>query len=178
VCRSNVPPPSLPTRATQPGRARKPTRGTSPVSTTRAAEPSLLKRRSPANLSVQSSVRPWCGPASPERTTSRTRKPPICSRFSEPSDGLEPSTPSLPWRIRAVGEGWRNSACYGVFPAVKPFRAPGAPLPRRALRLPEKPRTCPQDLSPESRSAAKLRRSDEPGHDGAAGVDAQGSCST
>ncbi len=26
------------------------------------------------------------------------QKAPICGAFAEPSDGLEPSTPSLPWR--------------------------------------------------------------------------------
>jgi hypothetical protein len=26
----------------------------------------------------------------------------LCGTFAEPSDGLEPSTPSLPWRIRAA----------------------------------------------------------------------------
>jgi hypothetical protein len=30
------------------------------------------------------------------------RRAPISSDFSEPSDGLEPSTPSLPWRFRGV----------------------------------------------------------------------------
>jgi hypothetical protein len=29
-------------------------------------------------------------------------KPPIYGAFAEPSDGLEPSTPSLPWRFRGV----------------------------------------------------------------------------
>jgi hypothetical protein len=41
--------------------------------------------------------------------------------LQEPSDGLEPSTPSLPWRFRAAGEGLRNSACCGVFPATTSF---------------------------------------------------------
>jgi hypothetical protein len=31
-------------------------------------------------------------------TTCGVKKPLICSGFSKPSDGLEPSTPSLPWR--------------------------------------------------------------------------------
>jgi hypothetical protein len=34
----------------------------------------------------------------------RYQKGLISRNFSEPSDGLEPSTPSLPWRIRAAGE--------------------------------------------------------------------------
>jgi hypothetical protein len=32
----------------------------------------------------------------------RKRKAAICTAFVEPSDGLEPSTPSLPWRFRSV----------------------------------------------------------------------------
>jgi hypothetical protein len=58
--------------------------------------PSLLKRGSPAKrcckLSRATSVRP----ASPTRTTNRRKKPRICGGFAKPSDGLEPSTPSLP----------------------------------------------------------------------------------
>ena len=40
------------------------------------------------------------GIAQPDRVraTSTSQKPTICSGFSKPSDGLEPSTPSLPWR--------------------------------------------------------------------------------
>jgi hypothetical protein len=30
-----------------------------------------------------------------------TEKAAICATFAEPSDGLEPSTPSLPWRFRS-----------------------------------------------------------------------------
>jgi hypothetical protein len=98
-------------------------------------------------------------------TTKIPRFPGI-SLLSKPPDGLEPSTPSLPWRIRAAGGGLRNSACYGVFPATTPFRLPDAPLPPRALSLPEKPRTCPQNPSPRKTrpslwwtpSAKRLRR--------------------
>jgi hypothetical protein len=74
---------------------------------------------------------------------------PFAGLFFKPSDGLEPSTPSLPWRTRAAGEGRNNSACLHVFPATALFRLPAVPLPRRALTLPEKPQTCPQDLSPD-----------------------------
>jgi hypothetical protein len=44
----------------------------------------------------------------------RQQNPPICGRFfysNEPSDGLEPSTPSLPWRIRASATRPMNGAC-------------------------------------------------------------------
>jgi hypothetical protein len=50
------------------------------------------------------------------------KKPPICGRFcfpKEPSDGLEPSTPSLPWRIRASATRPLNSGCYCAFPATR-----------------------------------------------------------
>jgi hypothetical protein len=30
------------------------------------------------------------------------RKAPICRNFAEPSNGLEPSTPSLPWKFGSV----------------------------------------------------------------------------
>jgi hypothetical protein len=34
--------------------------------------------------------------------TAFTEKAAICGAFAEPSDGLEPSTPSLPWRFQGV----------------------------------------------------------------------------
>jgi hypothetical protein len=45
---------------------------------------------------AQTSVRP----VSPKRATRTLKKQPICSGFSKPSDGLEPSTPSLPFDAR------------------------------------------------------------------------------
>ena len=45
--------------------------------------------------SVSAGVRPL----SPARATPAVRHTGICSDFRKPSDGLEPSTPSLPWRI-------------------------------------------------------------------------------
>jgi hypothetical protein len=68
----------------------------------------------------------------------------------KPSPGLEPGTASLPWRIRAAATRRRNSAYQCPFPAIRIDLLSGAPLPRRALSLPEKPRTCPQNLSPRS----------------------------
>jgi hypothetical protein len=72
----------------------------------------------------------------------------------EPSDGLEPSTPSLPWRIRVARGTERDSACYRVFPVTTPLRLPSASLPRTPLTLPDNPRTCPQNLSPKERGVA------------------------
>src|SRR4029453_16186898 len=37
--------------------------------------------------------------------------------LSEPSDGLEPSTPSLPWRIQPAATRRGKSAWYHAFPA-------------------------------------------------------------
>ena len=83
-----------------------------------------------------------------------TEKRAICAALAEPSSGLEPETPSLPWRIQAAKEGLRNSACWRVFPATTSLRRSGASFPRRALSLPQKPRTCPQFLSPDPRRTA------------------------
>ena len=83
-----------------------------------------------------------------------TEKRAICAALAEPSSGLEPETPSLPWRIQAAKEGLRNSACWRVFPATTSLRRSGASFPRRALSLPQKPRTCPQYLSPDPRRTA------------------------
>jgi hypothetical protein len=94
----------------------------------------------------------------------RQQKAAICSGFvfnKEPSDGLGPSTPSLPWRIRGATAVRRNRALGGVFPAATRFLVLGSPPPRRPLSIPEKPRTCPQDLSPKMSSpggSARLTR--------------------
>jgi hypothetical protein len=79
---------------------------------------------------------------------------PFAGLLSKPSDGLEPSTPSLPWRIQPAKEGLRNSACWRVFPATTPLRRSDASFPRRAFSLPQEPRTCPQYLSPDPRRTA------------------------
>jgi hypothetical protein len=79
-------------------------------------------------------------PRSPpcSRGTRQSSKRAVLQVF-KPSPGLEPGTASLPWRIRPAARRCGKSACYGVFPATTPFRLPDAPLPPRALRLPEKP---------------------------------------
>ena len=48
----------------------------------------------------------------------------------KPSDGLEPSTPSLPWRIRIARRRPRNSACLQHFPATDVLSLSAEPLPR------------------------------------------------
>jgi hypothetical protein len=54
----------------------------------------FFARRGPEFAENQGRVRP----SSPVPATNEREKPRICRSFSEPSDGLEPSTPSLPWR--------------------------------------------------------------------------------
>jgi hypothetical protein len=46
-------------------------------------------------------------------------KAPICGDFAEPSDGLEPSTPSLPWND--ARNRWQPVAT--VSACFRPFRA-------------------------------------------------------
>jgi NTE family protein len=57
--------------------------------------PSPLERGSVDQQAGVASVRPWCASLSPRKATDATREIAICSDFSKPSDGLEPSTPSL-----------------------------------------------------------------------------------
>ena len=95
-----------------------------------------------------------CDLVSPMWATTKPKKPPVCSDFFKPSDGLEPSTPSLPWRIRTLREDLRNGAGYRAFPAAKRLLVLGSPPPRRPLSILEKPRTCPQNLSPETSSVS------------------------
>src|SRR5207247_9961921 len=77
----------------------------------------------------------------------------------EPSDGLEPSTPSLPWRIRATDHTRPIRVCRRFRRKLNRSAARRS-LPSCALNLPEKPRTCPQNLSPRRRSSTTtgLRR--------------------
>jgi hypothetical protein len=49
----------------------------------------------------------------------RRRKELISRNFLKPSDGLEPSTLSLPWRIGAAAMRLRNCAYLRAFPAVR-----------------------------------------------------------
>ena len=55
------------------------------------------------------------------------KKPPICGRFlcrREPSDGLEPSTPSLPWRFRSVTRVHARSLATHILLQIGPFEGP------------------------------------------------------
>jgi hypothetical protein len=51
---------------------------------------------------------------------SETQKPPVCSNFIKPSDGLEPSTPSLPWRFRGVTRVHERSLAAQFFLEIAP----------------------------------------------------------
>ena len=44
--------------------------------------------------------------------------------FTEPSDGLEPSTPSLPWRFRSVTRVHARSLAAQFFLQIRPLLAP------------------------------------------------------
>jgi len=45
----------------------------------------------------------------------KSRKAPTCGAFAGPSDGLEPSTPSLPWRLTRWATGSRSHASHPGF---------------------------------------------------------------
>jgi aldo/keto reductase family protein len=56
------------------------------------------------------------------------RMMPVCGAFAEPSDGLEPSTPSLP--CAPIGNWWQPVANgFGLFPSFsEPLHLPPVPL--------------------------------------------------
>src|SRR5205823_5976047 len=63
------------------------------------------ERRSGVTGAWTTCVRPRRDPCVAEpgnRRTKDTEKPLSCSTFAKPSDGLEPSTPSLPWKVWGV----------------------------------------------------------------------------
>ena len=82
-----------------------------------------------------------------EQQVDLNEKAPTCGAFAEPSDGLEPSTPSLPWRIRAA----ESTLVEQRLPRISQhlWRCAGwSAHARNALTCLERPRTCPQHLSP------------------------------
>jgi hypothetical protein len=100
---------------------------------------------------------------------SRRKKSLVCGAFSEPSDGLEPSTPSLPCALSrnrwqsdaAVCRDFRRcrnvAICLRLSPAATPrlhkcstFRAERAPQIRVEIDLPHDPRP------PHCRSSSRL----------------------
>jgi hypothetical protein len=87
-------------------------------------------------------------PSNPTGRLDRQQNTPIPRGNLKPSAGLEPATPSLPWRLKRLPAGRRRRASLlvllGSMRLGCPFR-PGASTPPSN---PESPRTCPQDLSP------------------------------
>jgi hypothetical protein len=61
-------------------------------------------------------------------------KVPICRHFSKLSDGLEPSTPSLPWRFRGVTRVHARSLATQFLLQIGPFG--GLEMRREPSRVP------------------------------------------
>jgi hypothetical protein len=74
--------------------------------------------------------------------------------LAKPSDGLEPSTPSLPWRFRSAGEGRANSACFAGFPCYCGTSSASRTPPSES---PERPSTS-SNLSPQPVPSSVGRR--------------------
>jgi hypothetical protein len=51
------------------------------------------------------------------------KKAPICGAFAEPSDGLEPSTSSLPWRFRGVTRVHARPSATQFLLQIRPIQA-------------------------------------------------------
>jgi hypothetical protein len=66
-------------------------------------------------------------------------KVPICGAFAKPSDGLEPSTPSLPWRfwggIGGHGRAFAITFLLQIVPSWRAYRARACPGVPRLLYL-------------------------------------------
>ena len=83
-----------------------------------------------------------------ERPTPRTSAAtPAIPGLNKPPCGAEDHRPGC--RQQRVDEVASNHVYPPLFPARTPFRLPGAPRPRKRLSLPEDPRTCPQNPSPD-----------------------------
>src|SRR5262249_40419692 len=68
----------------------------------------------------------------------------ISGNFAEPSDGLEPSTPSLPWRLTCSSAGWRFALPALFFVDLCGLRPSSMGYLSRPSG-PEAPGTCPQN---------------------------------
>jgi hypothetical protein len=96
--------------------------------------------------------------------TEATKKA-ICWPFVKPSDGLEPSTPSLPWRLKARQRVGRFALPALFFLGLRGFVVPLDVFldpPRVTLRSPVPvPKTCPQDtgcLGADERASRQMTR--------------------
>jgi len=78
-------------------------------------------------------------------------KAPFSGAFAEPSDGLEPSTPSLPWNVSR--NRWQpvaaDSACFYGFEGQPIVTGCDLLQPRGSIKL--HPRFCVEPLSSPSR---------------------------
>src|SRR5436190_4595015 len=88
----------------------------------------------------------------------------VSGAFAKPSDGLEPSTPSLPWRISACKAGWRGARFPPSFSCIDAVWPSVWLLLRGALSIPAEPLTCPQNLSQRDGRPSRVQsaRADSP----------------
>ena len=75
----------------------------------RRASTVVARGRACPQVPVGSENVPVSYPRDADRASRKTTKRPICRVFVKPSDGLEPSTPSLPWRSRGGAGGHRRA---------------------------------------------------------------------
>src|SRR5258705_12898836 len=83
---------------------------------------------------------------------------PTCGAFAEPSDGLEPSTPSLPWRFRDVTyvHGRARSAIFSLQIEHSPACRIARPYPRLpSLVYPSRTRAMLSVLATEDARQAR-----------------------
>jgi hypothetical protein len=93
---------------------------------------------------------PPCEGGAPQCVRCGNKKAAFCSGFEipcKPSDGLEPSTPPYHGGF-ALSICAADSLLWSAFDRKLKSSVARQFLPQIALNLPEKPRTCPQNLSP------------------------------
>jgi hypothetical protein len=85
----------------------------------------------------------------------------ICGTFAKPSDGLEPSTPSLPWRFRGGTGGHRRALAITfllqIVPSRRVSRARACPLVR-GLMYPSRTRGVLSVLETDDAAGCRARR--------------------
>jgi hypothetical protein len=119
-----------------------------------AASAGVFARREPELAENRRHVRP----SSPAAATIEREKVRICRSFSEPSDGLEPSTPLLTMEDLAPREHDVERRSTWRFPSNSDYRVPSRILSLRCPSLPGRPGTCPQDVSPSNDRGDHRRR--------------------
>ena len=114
--------------------------------------PSRHERRREVGSSTKSrckrSIRAsWSDPLLSCDSAQTTEKCRFAGLF-KPSDGLEPSTPSLPWRIWRGASTTLRGVPHGAFPAIRTIASPRGSCPWAAPSRSGRARTCPRYLSP------------------------------